>query len=157
MAAKISIGKSAPATTARVGGYRIGLEAKPLGAAKAAIGKGLGDFNTAVAGPYNHSEYVVSVRDSRRRVRGGFVVDVYYDTAFLRWAWVDEKLRGKALGRALMAAAEDEARRRGAKVMWLDTFSFQARPFYEKLGYTVFGTLAMGQPDMERYFLSKAL
>lgn len=141
----------------RVGSYKVALETKSLDAVKKAIGKGLGDYNTGAAGPYNYSEYVVSVRDAKKRVRGGFTVDVYYDTAFLRWAWVDEKLRGKKLGRTLMAAAEEEARARGAKVMWLDTFSFQARPFYEKLGYKRFGTLAMGQKGMKRYFMSKKL
>lgn len=143
--------------TTKIGSYKIALEPKPLSEVKKAIGKGLTAFNMAATGPYNESEYLVSVRDAKGHVRGGFVVDVYYDTAFLRWAWVDEKLRGKAMGRTLMAAAENEARERGAKVMWLDTFSFQARPFYEKLGYAVFGTLTMGRPELERYFLSKKL
>ncbi|MDB5536981.1 MAG: Acetyltransferase family protein, partial [Devosia sp.] len=41
--------------------------------------------------------------------------------------------------------------------IWLDTFSFQARPFYEKLGYSVFGTIPDYPPGGARYFLSKTL
>ena len=141
----------------RIGSFRVGLEAKPLGPVKRAIAKGLDAHNTGAAGPYGYADYVVSVRDAKGAVRGGFLVEVYYESAFLRWAWVDPKLQRRGLGNALMTAAEDEARRRGARNMWLDTFSFQARPFYEKLGYKVFGTLQMGRAGVERFFLSKDL
>lgn len=141
----------------RVGSYKVALEAGPLAAVKKAIGTGLTDYNVAEGGPYNYSQFIVSVRDARGAVRGGFWVEVYYESAFLKWAWVDEKLRRKALGRTLMAQAEAESRQRGAKSLWLDTFSFQARPFYEKLGYKVFGTLEMGRPEIKRYWLTKDL
>lgn len=141
----------------RVGTYRVALEAKPLGPAKKVIGLGLDAHNVAAAGAYNAAEFVVSVRDAKGQVRGGFLVELYYETAFLKWAWVDPKLQRKGLGRVLMAMAEDEARRRGAANLWLDTFSFQARPFYEKLGFKVFGTLQLGRPGVERYFLNKDL
>lgn len=141
----------------RIGSFRVALEAKPLGKAKRLLGKGLDAHNIAAAGPYKDSEFVVGVRDARGELRGGFWVEVYYETAFLKWAWVDEKLRGKDLGTALMEMAEAESRRRGAVNLWLDTFSFQARPFYEKLGYKLFGTLKMGRPGVERYFLAKEL
>jgi GNAT superfamily N-acetyltransferase len=55
-----------------------------------------------------------------------------------------------------MAAAEEEGRRRGCTAVWLDTFEFQARPFYEKLGYSNFGTLDY-PAGFKRFFLQKAL
>ena len=55
-----------------------------------------------------------------------------------------------------MAAAEAEGRRRGCAIVWLDTFEFQARPFYEKLGFTVFGTLDY-PAGFKRFFLQKSL
>lgn len=149
--------KAAATKPVKVGSFKVSLEAKPLAAAKKAISKGLDAHNIASAGPYGFSEFVIGVRDAKGAIRAGFLVDVYYESAFLRWAWVDKKLRGKSLGRALMAAAEEEARRRGAVNLWLDTFSFQARPFYEKLGYKVFGTLKTGRKGVERYWLSKDL
>ena len=140
----------------RVGSFKVALEAKPFGAAKKILDKGLNAHNIAAKGPYNDSEFIVGVRDAKGELRGGFWVEVYYETAFLKWAWVDPRLQGKGLGRVLMDMAEEESIKRGAGSLWLDTFSFQARPFYEKLGYAVFGTLEMGR-GIERYFLSKSL
>lgn len=141
----------------RVGRYRVGLEGKPLGKAKRVLDKGLTAFNIAAAGPYRDSEFIVGVRDPKGELRGGFWVEVYYESAFLKWAWIDGKVRRKGMGRELMAMAEAESKARGAVNLWLDTFSFQARPFYEKLGYRVFGTLKTGRPGVERHWLVKEL
>ncbi len=54
-------------------------------------------------------------------------------------------------------AHSEEAARRGCRYAWLDAFSFQARGFYEKLGYTVLGTLEDSPPGHSRYFLKKNL
>jgi GNAT superfamily N-acetyltransferase len=45
---------------------------------------------------------------------------------------------GKVVGKALMAQAENIARANGCIGLWLDTYEFQARGFYEKLGFEVF-------------------
>jgi len=37
----------------------------------------------------------------------------------------------------LLEAAEDEARSQGCGGVFLSTFSFQARPFYERFGYEI--------------------
>lgn len=141
----------------KLGSFTVALEGKATGAVKKALSKGLDAHNIASAGPYKFAEFVIAVRDAKGAVRGGFLMEIYYESAFLRWAWVDKKLRGKSLGRALMAIAEEESRKRGAVNLWLDTFSFQARPFYEKLGYKVFGKLKTGREGVERYWLSKDL
>jgi len=57
----------------------------------------------------------------------------------------------------LLRATEDEGRRLGSHSAYLDTFSFQARPFYERHGYEVFGTLEDFPVGQQRYFLRKAL
>jgi GNAT superfamily N-acetyltransferase len=121
------------------------------------VGLGLDRFNEAQTGDACESEFWVSARDKAGAIRGGFLVIIYFETAFLKWAWLSQKTRGAGVGRRLMAEAEREAKARGAKVMYLDTFSFQARPFYEKLGYEVFGTLPLGRPGIERFWMKKAL
>ena len=65
--------------------------------------------------------------------------------------------QGQGTGRRILIAAEEEALRRGCRYAWLDTFSFQARGFYEKLGYSVFGTLEDYPAGHSRYFLRKTL
>jgi hypothetical protein len=54
-----------------------------------------------------------------------------------------------------MRAAEAVAIERGCIGVWLDTFAFQARPFYERLGYSVFGELRDHPRNSARYFLMK--
>lgn len=71
--------------------------------------------------------------------------------------WVHENLRRQKLGTQLVEAAESEARRRGCRSAYLDTFSYQARPFYEKLGYVVFGTLEDYPPGHQRIYMQKGL
>jgi RimJ/RimL family protein N-acetyltransferase len=65
--------------------------------------------------------------------------------------------RGGGHGRRMILALEQAARERGCTHAHLDTFSFQARPFYEKLGYEVFSTLDDYPPGHRRFFMKKAL
>jgi GNAT superfamily N-acetyltransferase len=78
------------------------------------------------------------------------------------WGWlhmdtlyVPDALRGQGIGARLVRMAEEEAIRRGCLGAWLDTFSFQARGFYERLGYRVFGTIENQPPGHARHFLQK--
>ena len=65
-------------------------------------------------------------------------------------------LRGRGVGRELLDRAEVRTRERGCHSAWLDTFSFQARGFYEKLGYGEFGRLDY-PPGHDRHFMRKRL
>jgi hypothetical protein len=56
-----------------------------------------------------------------------------------------------------MTETEVEARRRGCHSAYLDTFDYQARPFYEKLGYVVFGTLEDYPKGHQRFYMMKKL
>ena len=57
----------------------------------------------------------------------------------------------------LLRAAEDYAVERGCFASTLETHSYQARPFYEKCGYQVFGTLEDHPPGHAKYFMRKQL
>jgi hypothetical protein len=56
-----------------------------------------------------------------------------------------------------MKDSESYARSRGAIGATVETHSFQARPFYERLGYEVFGTLDGHPPGHVKFYLRKAL
>lgn len=71
--------------------------------------------------------------------------------------WVSDALRGQGKGSALIRAAEAEARTRGCRYAQVDTASFQARPFYEKLGYTLRFSLSHYPRHHERHYLTKPL
>ncbi|MCL2559864.1 MAG: GNAT family N-acetyltransferase [Turicibacter sp.] len=71
--------------------------------------------------------------------------------------WVKETCRGKGYGSLLVNAVEKEAREKGAKLSRVETLEFQAKEFYEKLGYQVFGVLEDCPEGYKDYALSKRL
>ena len=102
------------------------------------------------------------VRDRDGRVRGGLL-------GRMRWwwtgrgclevgvLWLDEPLRRSGHGSRLLRQAEEAARAAGCARVTLHTFSFQARPFYEKQGYRVFGQLEDFPPGGAAYWMVKEL
>ena len=75
----------------------------------------------------------------------------------LHLLFVKEELRGLGYGHRLLKNAEEEARKRGAKNVYLDTFSFQAPDFYKRHGYQVFGELNDFPAGQQRFFFTKEL
>lgn len=122
----------------------------------AAIGDGLRDYNNAQREQFGRSEFVVTVRDQSRKIIGGARCSTGEAMLFVQWLWIDAAARG-GTGRDVMAMAEAEGKKRGCLKAHLDTFSFQARGFYEKLGYEVFGTISFPNSDIERHYMCKYL
>ncbi len=118
--------------------------------------QGLLGFNAGRGATTRYEEFVVFVK-SGRRVMGGVKGYVQWGWLFVSHLWVDEALRGRGWGSELMRAAEREGRRRGCRAVHLDTFTFQAPGFYEKLGYTPFGVLDDYPAGQKRIFLWKPL
>ena len=87
-------------------------------------------------------------------VRGCFYLE---KCLFVNILFVDEKYRHKKLGSLLLNKVETEAKVRGATLAHLDTFDFQAKEFYHKQGYEVFGTLEDCPPGHTRYYMKKKL
>jgi GNAT superfamily N-acetyltransferase len=132
-------------------------EGEPQLAATIALA-GLNAQNEAVAGPYGYRPFVLSVRRPGETIPcGALVAHVFYRWLFVRLFYLPEDLRQGGLGAALLARAEREAAARGCVGVWLDTFSWQARPFYEKQGYTCFATLDDFPPGHGRHYLMKRL
>ena len=136
---------------------KIALEAPPQKTTLADLGAGLRAYNESFTGPSEAVEYVVTLRDPNGKFLGGVYCDLYWNALFIKWVWLDETMRKHGLGAKLLADAEAEGRRRGATMSHLDTFSFQARGFYEKYGYRVFGTLDYPGTDVQRHYMTKAL
>jgi len=107
--------------------------------------------------PRNHQQLAISLRDDDGRLVGGLIGDTVWGWLQVKLLWVASELRGKGYGAKLMAAGEEEARRRGCHHALLDTFDFQARSLYERLGYEVFGTLDDFPRGHQRFFMRKPL
>lgn len=131
--------------------------AAPSEADRQAIVVPLKAFNEAVAGHHASEDVAILLRDEAGQDVGGLWGRISFDWLFVDLLAVPEAWRGQDLGTDLMRAAEDLARSRDCRGIWLNTFAFQARGFYEKLGFTVFGVLDDNPIGSRRYFLSKIL
>jgi len=127
-----------------------------LGPAKREIGKALRAYNAAAGGKPDYRTLAMTVRD-KGKIVGGLVAETYWGWMYVNLLWVSERHRGKGWGRRLLQKAEAEARKRGVRNVFLDSFTFQAPRFYAKLGYREFGRLKNFPAGNDRIFLTKAL
>ena len=115
-------------------------------------------FNEATVGNATGIPYAITVHaDASEDVVGGLWALSLWGSFYIALIFVPDDARGNGLGSDLMSRAEAEARNRGCRDMWLDTYVFQARPFYEGLGFSVFGQIEGPAPMFPRYFMQKQL
>jgi GNAT superfamily N-acetyltransferase len=124
-------------------------------ATREAVFNGLRAFNRQHAVPPERRPLVLAARSPDDSLIAGLVGETAWRWAFVDLLWVDEAHRRHGLGRRLLTAAEDEARHRDCVGVYLDTFDFQARPFYERQGYTVFGILEDYPVGHRRFYMQK--
>lgn len=91
------------------------------------------------------------------RLLGGLTGHTQWGWLYIKLLWVAPQQRGSGLGRQLMLAAESEAQQRGCHAAFVNTFSFQAPTFYQKLGYTIWGQLEEYPAGYQRIYLQKKL
>jgi len=113
--------------------------------------------NDAAVGPSPRRQVAIVVRDDAGAIVGGLWGRIGYRWLFVEYLALPPAMQGQGVGRDLMLRAEAEARADDCVGIWLDTFSFQARGFYEKLGYTTYGKIADFPPGHHRFFLSKRI
>lgn len=114
-------------------------------------------FNAQNGYPADAKPLAILIKDEAGDSIGGLWGRTNFDWLFVEFLVVPDELRGQDLGTRLMDEAERIAVERGCVGAWLTTFSFQARSFYEKRGYEVFGELANSPRENVRIFMSKRL
>ena len=137
--------------------YQIVYVDNPEQSAWGIIGRGVGNYNEQQAGDNGFQRLCFVLHAPDQAIVGGVIGETYWDWLYIDLLWVKDKLRGRGYGHRLLMLAEQEARQRGAKNAYLDTFSFQAPDFYKQRGYQVFGKLEDFPPGHQRYFLTKQL
>ena len=106
-----------------------------------AIRRGVSAFGDRHTVPRNWRPVRLALRSGGGRVIGGLLGSTVWDWLQIDVLWVAETDRGQGHGRRLMERAEQIARARGCRNARVDTFDFEARGFYERLGYRVYGEL----------------
>jgi GNAT superfamily N-acetyltransferase len=143
-------------------GMRVQTEFDP--AIRALVGERLGASNTerspvmrALRGEHDKEIPLdLYVFDGEELV-AGLTGDTWASWLAIENLWVHADRRGSGLGSQLLAEAERRARERGCLGARLETWEFQARPFYERHGYTVYGVLEDYPPGATEYHLAKRL
>src|SRR5687767_8199720 len=119
--------------------------------------RGLVRFNRSKAGRLDYSRDVLTVRGSRGQLLGGLILQSYWRESYIELLWLSGRARGQGYGSRLMQEAERRARRRGSRLIHLNTYSFQAPGFYKKQGYRLFGSISGSPRGATRYFYVKRL
>ncbi|TMV84095.1 GNAT family N-acetyltransferase [Thioclava sp. BHET1] len=107
--------------------------------------------------PLDLRQFTFLIRGDGDRTIGGLWGRTAYDWAVIELLYVPSHMRGTGTGRSLVQHAENLARERLCRGIWLDSFGFQAPGFYQKLGYEIFGELPNNPIGQSRYFLRKFL
>jgi GNAT superfamily N-acetyltransferase len=118
---------------------------------------GVRTFNRAQTGNEQPRPVACYLRDANGRIRGGVQANLWGRSAHIDALWVDDEYRGAGHGSELMRAIEEYAVTHRCPLIYLETTSFQALPFYQGLSYHLFGQLDGISEGHTLYFLKKDL
>ncbi|MDP4146453.1 MAG: GNAT family N-acetyltransferase [Bacillota bacterium] len=105
---------------------------------------------------FNHINRVIKALDGN--IIAGINSILYcWNCLYIDVLWVKEEFRKEGYGSALLDEVEKIAKEKGCKLVHLDTFDFQAKDFYLKHGYDIFGVLDNCPLSHKRYYMKKSL
>lgn len=99
----------------------------------------------------------IFIRNKENKVVGGAIGSVFGGWLYISLMWIEESLRNQGYGTTLLEMMENEAVKLGCRHAHVDTYSFEAKPFYEKNGYTLFASLENYPEGHSKHFLKKKL
>lgn len=141
----------------KVARFPIAIDLAPSPQDVAVVRAGVMAHNEAAVGRTLVQPLALYVRDESGTIRGGLSGYLAWQWLYIDLLWVDAPLRGQGYGAGLVGAAERLARDAGCVAARLDTYEFQARPFYERQGYAVYGVLEGYPAGTRQYSLRKSL
>ena len=125
------------------------------------IDDGLMVYNIKQVPPAQEDPFIKLCRCARtadgKLIGGVLACSALWNILQIVTVWVEDAYRGEGVASGLLAEVETQAREMGCYMAQLDTFDFQARGFYEKHGYQVFGTLEDVPKGHRHYYMYKRL
>ena len=119
--------------------------------------EGVYAFNRLKTGNEGTRQVAYFLRDDTGKIVGGVRASLWGRAAHIDALWVQEDYRGQSLGSRLMKEIEEYAAAHQHPLVYLETTSFQALPFYQGLGYEVFGELPEISKGETLFFLKKEM
>lgn len=139
----------------------IEITTKPNASDAKAISKGIMDFNQLKVPDLEPIEaevkFFVFARNELSAVIGGVRATCFWNTMHIELLWLSEECRGKGIGKALIVSAENFAKEHNCEKVFVETTSWQAKPFYEKVGYKHIATLNDRPKGHASHYLTKDL
>jgi ribosomal protein S18 acetylase RimI-like enzyme len=137
------------------GDLRLAFEADLATSDEAFVKDALGRWNVRVTGFADYAPAYFFLRDGEDHIRGALLSYVWGKWLHVDTFWLEEDCRRQGWGTQMLEAAHKLGRERGAEAAWLDTFSWQARPFYERFGYQAVFEVPDFPPGHSRIFMVK--
>ncbi len=116
----------------------------------------LQEYNAPFWETDDRHKFIITLNDNNS-ITGGIVFTIFGEWLEIDYFWVDIEKRSKGYGKQILEKVEIYAKSKGCKHSFLNTFSFQAKPFYEKNGYQVVYTQNNYPITNSRYFMEKQL
>jgi GNAT superfamily N-acetyltransferase len=117
----------------------------------------LRDYNVIHANSDDGYGIAIFLRDIHHQMVAGVSGWLWGECLEIDYLWVKETLRGRGVGKLLMTTIEEAAIERGCRQITLETFSFQAPEFYQKLGYNIFGVIEGFGHRFRKFYMRKHL
>jgi GNAT superfamily N-acetyltransferase len=121
------------------------------------VTESLASYNVAATGQESWYPVGFFLKSSSGEWLGGLLGNIWGGWLHVTHLWVAAPVRRSGAGTRLLQAAERYAIERGCLAASLETHSYEARPFYEKLGYEVFAALEDYPPGHTKFYLRKQL
>lgn len=121
------------------------------------IFRNLLEYNLVRIEDKNTKDLGVYLQNEKGDMLAGLIGNTHGNWLTVKFLWVSDELRGQGVGSQILSKAEETARKRGCKYVFLDTFSFQAPEFYKKYGYKEKFVLEEYPIKGKRYYFTKAL
>jgi GNAT superfamily N-acetyltransferase len=137
--------------------YTLTIEEQPSAATVRFLEDRLSEYNAGQTRRAGGRPLGVLVRDADGHIVAGLNGWTWAGWLGIANLWVREDVRGHRHGSALVYAAEKEATARGCTRAVLDTFSFQAPWFYQRLGYRIVAVVDDFPTGHTRYTMVRRL
>jgi len=127
-------------------------------AIKAPIKDGVRDYNFKYLGEWKTKPLTFYIKDAEGIIIAGALCRyISAELVDVDYFWVDKKHRGQKLGSKLMECIEIFAKRHKIHRIDLYTMDFQARGFYEKLGFALLAVIPNWARSYDAYLMRKVL
>ena len=104
---------------------------------------------------HSNTKYINFFAYDNKKLIGGAIGYVIYNWFYLDMLFVDSLFQRQGIGTMLMHHIEEFAKQNNLVGIRVETWDFQAKGFYEKNGYTLFGEINDCPPGTTEYFLKK--